>query len=92
MFSDISKAIIEAQVQDNKQIFSRINNTIMACILAMSKRAKVCIGDEQKANSLKGCWWGKTKCIIADGSLKRNMLFMATIKENKEEKRCVFEF
>eukprot|EP00957_Ditylum_brightwellii_P178211 13573936-Ditylum_brightwellii.AAC.1 len=49
----------------------------MECILAMAKRINVCIGDEQKANSFKGCWWGKTKCIIEDGSLKRSTLFMA---------------
>eukprot|EP00957_Ditylum_brightwellii_P190841 14529276-Ditylum_brightwellii.AAC.1 len=63
----------------------------MACILVMSKQTNMCIGDEQKASSLKGCWWGKTKSIIADGSLKRNMLFMATIKDNKEEKKCAFQ-
>eukprot|EP00957_Ditylum_brightwellii_P151238 11515716-Ditylum_brightwellii.AAC.1 len=62
----------------------------MACVLAMSKRTNMCIGDEQKANSLKGRWWGKIKCIVVDDSLERNMLFTATIKENKEETRRVF--
>lgn len=90
LFDNVMKSIVQANVNSTSDAMDGINETIISCISTMSKRTNVSISEQQKANSLKGRWWGFTRQIVADGTLQRNMIFRKRTKENGREIHCVF--